>query len=144
MESHTMATEAPLLHHSQCTAGEDLSATGSRNGFNGTGQFLVMAFTADRSVIRAAGPTTQPAGILQNDPISGFVADIGFLGVTKIISGTVTSIVAGSGLIAEGSSGGRVVVMASAGTNIPVGYALETPSAINNVITCMVFPYVLS
>jgi len=139
-----MATEAPLLHHTQCTAGENLSSTGSRNGFNGSGQFLVMAFTADRSVIRASGPTVQPAGILQNDPISGFVADIGFLGISKVIAGVVTSIVAGAGLIAEGSSGGRVVVMASAGTNIPVGYALETPAAINNVITAMILPYVLS
>jgi hypothetical protein len=138
-----MATEAPLLHHSQCTAGEDLSATGSRNGFNGTGQFLVMAFTADRSVIRASAATVQPAGILQNDPISGFVADLGFLGITKMIAGVVTSIVAGASVMAEGSSGGRVIVFATPASNIAVGYALETPAAINNVFTAMVVPLVL-
>jgi hypothetical protein len=138
-----MATEAPLLHHTQCTAGENLSSTGARNGFNGTGQFLVMAFTADRSVIRASAATVLPAGILQNDPISGFIADLGFLGVSKVISGTVTSIVAGAPLMAEGSSGGRVVIGATFATNYAVGYALETPAAINNVITAMIFPAVL-
>jgi hypothetical protein len=138
-----MATEAPLLHHTQCTAGENLSATGARNGFNGTGQFLVMAFTADRSVIRASSGTVQPAGVLQNDPISGFVADIGFLGVSKVIAGVVTSLVAGAGLQAEASSGGRVIVLV-AGTGVPVGYLLETPAAINNVVTAMIMPYVLS
>lgn len=139
-----MATEAPLLHHTQCTAGENLSSTGARNGFNGSGQFLVMAFTADRSVIRASSKIVQPAGILQNDPISGFVADIGFLGISKVIAGVVTSIVAGAGLVAEASSGGRVIVLGTPGTDIPVGYALETPATINNVITAMILPYVLS
>ncbi|SRR5258708_7496879 len=138
-----MATEAPLLHHSQCTAGVNMSSTGGLNGFNGSGQFLVVGFTATRSVVIPLNATIQPAGILQNDPISGFVADIGFLGITKVIAGVVTSVVAGAPVMAEASTGGRVIVFGTPATNIAVGYAMETPAAINNVIMMMVAPLVL-
>ncbi len=140
-----MATEAPLLHHSQCTAGEDLSATGARAGFNGTGQFLVMSLTAARSVVRPASATVLQVGILQNDPISGFVADIGFLGVSKVILGTVTSIVFGSPLMAMADGSGRVILGVTFVSNFAVGYVIDIAGspAINQVITAMVFPAVL-
>lgn len=131
-----MATEAPLLHHTQCTAGANFSSTAGLGGFNGTGQFLVVAITAARSVVLCTAATTQPAGILQNDPISGFVADIGFLGVSKVIA--LGAISAGAQLTS--AAGGLVTTLTPGALNIPVGYALEAATAANQVITAMIFP----
>lgn len=134
-----MATEAPLFHHSQCTAAVNMSSTAGLNGFNGTGQFLVMTLvTASRTVTNAGASTVIPVGILQNDPILGFVADIGFLGVTKMINGVSGALAFGATLMTDGT--GRVIVWTTAGTNYSVGYTLEAATAQNQVVTAMVMP----
>jgi hypothetical protein len=135
-----MATEAPLLHHTQCVAGINLSSTGtSLSGFNGTGQFLVVAMVPGgtaRSVIIAALKGTLPLGILQNDPTLGFVADIGYHGVSKVICGGTVTV--GAALITAADGSGRALVSAAAGYNW--GVALEG-GTINQVITAFVsFP----
>jgi len=134
-----MATEAPLLHHSQCTAAVNMAAGASLNGFNGSGQFLVMTLvTAGRTVTNAGASTVLPVGILQNDPPLGFVADIGFLGVTKMINGVAGALAFGAALMTDGS--GRVIVWTTAGTNYAVGYTLEAATAQNQVVTAVVMP----
>jgi hypothetical protein len=139
-----MATEAPLLHHSQCIAGENMSSTAGLNGFNGTGQFLVAVTTATaRSLIHGVNSTAVPAGIIQNDPISGFTIDIGFMGISKAINGTAGALAAGITVMCETNatpSGGRIIAFATPGTNYPVGYTLEAATAVNQVVTMMVMP----
>jgi hypothetical protein len=137
-----MATEAPLLHHSQCTAGQNMSSTAALAGFNNSGQFLVVSLVggAARSVIIASAATVLPAGILQNDPISGFVADIGFLGVSKVIAAGALTF----GLpIMASAAAGTVTTGATFATNYAVGYTLEAAVGALNVITAMIFPAVL-
>lgn len=134
-----MATEAPLLHHTQCTAGVNMSSTGGLSGFNGTGQFLVVSLTAARSVIIAALGTTLAVGIAQNDPTLGFVCDIGFLGVSKVQVGAAVS--AGAQLMTDTDGSGRAITYVSAGGNYIWGIALEAATAANQVITAYVsFP----
>jgi hypothetical protein len=130
-----MATEAPLLHHTQCTAGVNMSSTGGLSGFNGTGQFLVVSLTAARSVIIAALGTSIPIGVVQNDPISGFVADIGYHGITKVQAGAAIS--AGARLTTAGDGTGRAITYVSA--TYYWGIALEAAGAANNVIAAYVF-----
>jgi hypothetical protein len=136
-----MATEAPLIHDgAQCTAGVDMSSTASLAGFNSTGQFLLVKFTAARSLIPTALAADFPYGVLQNDPKSGAVCDVGIFGVSKVISGA--AITAGVYLMSDTS--GRVITATATGGTSPaqiVGQAIEAATAANQVITakiCMV------
>lgn len=131
-----MATEAPLIHDgSQCTAGVNMSATAGLAGPNGTGQFLGVKLTAARSVAPVAANTDLPYGILQNDPISGFIADIGVLGVSKAVAGA--AVAAGKPLGFDTS--GRVVD-ATGQTWERIGVSIEAASAANQVITILIRP----
>jgi hypothetical protein len=130
-----MATETPLLHQSQCTAGVNMSSTGALSGFLGTGQFLVVSLTAARSVIIAALGTSVPLGVAQNDPISGFVADIGYHGITKVITGA--AVAAGARLQTAGDGTGRAITYTSA--VYYWGIALEASTAANQLVTAYVF-----
>lgn len=136
-----MATEAPLLHHSQCTAAVAMNAGNSLAGFNGSGQFLVVSLVggAARSVIIASAATVVPAGILQNDPALGFVADIGFIGVTKMIAAGALSF----GIPVMASAAAGTVTTWSTATNYSVGYTLEAATGALNVFTGMVTPSML-
>jgi Uncharacterized conserved protein (DUF2190) len=131
-----MATEAPLIHDgSQCTAGVNMSATAALAGPNGTGQFLGVKLSAARTVIPVAATADVPYGILQNDPISGFIADIGILGVSKAVAGA--AIAAGKPLGFDAS--GRVVD-ATGQTWERIGVAIEAATAINQIITILIRP----
>lgn len=127
-----MATEGPLLHHSQCTAAANLSATASLAGANGSGQFLAVKVTAGRAVNIATTGGEAIDGILQNDPVSGFVADVGFSGVSKAMSGASFS--AGALLMTDTS--GRLITATS--TNFAVAKALEAAGAANVLVTVLV------
>ena len=60
-----------------------MSSTGGLSGFNGTGQYLVVKLSGARTVVHASANTDVPYGVLQNDPTSGFVADVCIFGVTR-------------------------------------------------------------
>jgi hypothetical protein len=130
-----MATEGPLLHHTQGTAGVNMSSTGALSGFNGTGQFLVVSLTAARSVIIAALGTSIPVGVAQNDPISGFTCDIGYHGFTKVQAGAAIS--AGARLTTAGDGTGRAITYVSA--TYYWGIAWEAATAANQIILAQVF-----
>lgn len=117
------------------------------NGPNGSGQFYwcYMSSLKDLQVrlgssVWGAGSTQAAIGILQNTPGPGEAADIGFLGVSKVIAGS-TSLVAGSLLMPSSApvgQGGEVVIWASGGNGPPIGYALETPTSTGAVFTAMI------
>jgi hypothetical protein len=137
MELPTMATEGFLLHDGgQCTAAVNLSQGASLSGFGGSGQFLGVSITAARAVTNITASTTKPYGILQNDPTSGFVADVGVFGITKAVAGA--SITAGNQLMFDSS--GRVITYTTPGTNEHVGIALEAATAANQVIAIFLQP----
>jgi hypothetical protein len=131
-----MATEGPLIHDgSQCTAAVNMSSTAGLAGFNGTGQFLLVKITAARALSPVALATDIVYGVLQNDPIAGFICDVGIFGITKVIVGAAVS--AGAALMADTS--GRAITGVAASTNQIFGQALEAATAANQVIVAKVF-----
>lgn len=130
-----MATESPLLHHSQCTAAANLSATAGLDGPNGSGQFLAVKVTAARQVNLASTGGEAIDGILQNDPASGYVADVGFMGISKAVAGAAFS--AGALLMTDTS--GRLITATS--TNSAVAKAIEAATAANQVVTVFVMNF---
>jgi len=126
-----MATEGPSIHDGgQCVAGVNMSSTAGLVGWNGTGQFLAVKLTAARTVAPVAAATDIVYGILQNDPIAGFVADIVIFGITKAINGVAGALAAGVRVMCDTS--GRCVVGTS--TNQVWGVTLEAATAQNQVI----------
>ncbi len=110
-----MATEGPLLHDGgQRVAGTDLSAKQF---------FAVVQSTTDRQVILASA-AVGISGILQNQPLAGQAADIGFVGITKAQIGTA-GVVAGDALQVEAASGKLI----TKGAGVQVGVALEAAAA---------------
>jgi hypothetical protein len=130
-----MATEAPLLHHSQCTAAVNLSNTAGLAGPNGAGQFLAVKVTASRQVTLANAGGEAIDGILQNDPVAGFVADVGFMGPSKAVAGA--NFLAGALLMTD--TNGRLIT-ATAGF-FAVAKAIEAATAANQVITVTVMNF---
>jgi hypothetical protein len=129
-----MATEAPLLHHSQCTAAVNLSNTAGLSGPNGAGQFLAVKVTASRQVNLANAGGEAIDGILQNDPVAGFVADVGFNGISKAVAGAAFA--AGALLMTDTSAR---LITATAGLYV-VAEAIEPATAVNQVVTVRVAP----
>jgi Uncharacterized conserved protein (DUF2190) len=130
-----MATEAPLLHHSQCTAAANLSNTAGLDGPNGAGQFLAVKVTASRQVNLANAGGEAIDGILQNDPVSGYVADVGFMGVSKAVAGAAFS----AGALLMTDSNARLI--AATTSNVAVAKAIEAATAANQVVTVMVMNF---
>lgn len=131
-----MATEAPLLRHTQCVAAANYSITAGLDGPNGAGQFLFVNISAARTVAVVATSATVIHGVLQNDPTLGQAADVGFMGVTKVVAGAAIS--AGAGLMSD--TAGRAITATTAGTNPVAGWAIEAATAANQVITMMLVP----
>ena len=127
-----MATEGPTIHDGgQCTAAVNMSSTAGLAGWNGTGQFLLVKITAGRQVSPVALATDFVYGVLQNDPVAGFVADIVIFGVTKMINGTAGALAAGIPLMAD--TAGRVIAATAASTNQAVAVSIEACTAQNQV-----------
>lgn len=150
-----MALESPLLHLGWVTLStlddaRNSTITGSTlNGPNGSGQFYWCYMSSEASAnfkvrlgssVWGAGSTQAAVGILQNKPGPGDAADIGFIGVSKVIAGT-TSIVPGSLLMPSSApvgQGGEVVIWASGANGPPIGYALEAPASTGAIFTAMI------
>ena len=128
-----MATEGPTIHDGgQCTAAVNMSSTAGLAGWNGTGQFLLVKLTAARAVSPVALATDFCYGVLQNDPVAGFVADIVIFGITKAINGTAGALAAGQPLMAD--TAGRVILATTSAVNQVIGISLEAATAQNQVI----------
>lgn len=130
-----MATEAPLLHHSQSTAAANLSSTAGLSGPNGSGQFLAVKTTAARQVNLANTGGEAIDGILQNDPAQGYVADVGFSGASKAVAGA--AVAAGALLMTDTSAR---LITATTG-NYAVAKAIEAATGANQIITVLVAPF---
>lgn len=149
-----MAEQDPLLHLGWLTlsTSDDArrsSITGTTlNGPNGSAQFYwVYTSTTNSLQIRlgSSNITLSSAaicmGILQNTPGPGEAADIGFLGISKVIAGS-TLITMGT-LLAPSSAptgqGGELVPYSTSGGNsAPIGYALEAPTSTGAVFSAMI------
>jgi len=126
-----MATEGPTIHDGgQCFAGVNMSASAGLTGPGGTGQFLAVKLTAARTLAPVAAATDIVYGILQNDPIAGYVCDVVIFGVTKAINGVAGALAAGVRVMCDTS--GRAIVGTS--TNQVWGVTLEAATAQNQVI----------
>lgn len=109
-----MATEGPLLFDGgQRTAAVDLSAK----------QFYAVAQQTTSRQVNLAGAAAAIAGILQNTPLAGQAANVGFCGISKAQIGT-GGVTAGDQL--EVASGGKLVTKVS---GVVVGVAIETAAA---------------
>ena len=129
-----MATEAPLIHDgAQTIAVANYGNTQSLAGPSGSGQFLCVALSGsvDRTVVLATAAGQQIYGILQNKPGLGQAADVGIFGITKAVAGA--AITRGAPLMA--ASTGAVIAWTSTSNKVQIGYALESASAISQVIT---------
>lgn len=110
-----MATEGPLLHDGgQRVANSDLSAK----------QFFAVQQTTTSRKVDLASAATAISGILQNTPLAGQPADIGFIGVSKAQIGTA-GVTAGDKLQVEASSGKLITL----GGGVQVATAIETAAA---------------
>ncbi len=146
-----MATESPLIHDgsqntlSTANDARRSSITGTTlSGPNGSAQFywLTESTTVDRTVAFAStAPTTTPwypYGVLQNTPQPGGAADIGIFGITKLIAGT-TTIVRGSQISPSSTVSGLTSLWATGQVYLRAGIALETPSAVGQVFTALIY-----
>lgn len=126
-----MATEGPTIHDGgQCFAGVNMSSSAGLVGWNGTGQFLLVKLTAARTLAPVALATDFIYGVLQNDPIAGYVCDVVIFGVTKSINGTAGALAAGTPVMADTS--GRIIAATTG--NQACGITIEAATAQNQVI----------
>ena len=146
-----MATESPLLQDgsqntlSTANDARRSSITGTTlSGPNGSAQFywVTESTSVDRTVLFAStAPGSTPAypyGVLQNTPQPGGAAAIGFLGVSKLIAGT-TTIVRGSQISPSSTVSGLTSPWATGQVYLRCGIALETPTAVGQGFTAMIY-----
>ena len=127
-----MATEGPTMHDGgQCVAGVNMSSSAGLVGWNGTGQFLLVKISGSRQVAPVAAATDFIYGVLQNDPIAGYVADVLIFGVTKCINGVAGALAAGTPVMADTS--GRCIVATTG--NQACGIIIDGGATQNQVCT---------
>ena len=132
-----MAVETSLIKHSLCTAAANYSSTASLAGPNGSGQFLLVKYTGTGVAPTAtvcSSNADSAVGVLQNDPASGYVADVAIGGVSKVVAGAAVAI--GAALMSDTS--GRAITQTS--TNPIIGYALGQATAANQIIPMQIAP----
>ncbi len=131
-----MATEGPLIHDgAQCTAAANYyNPSSALDGPNGSGQFLFVYVSAARVVTVQTSSGGAVYGILQNTPASGQAADVGIMGISKVVAGA--AITAGANLMCD--TAGRAVAQTS--TNIIAAVALEAATAAGQIITVAIIP----
>src|SRR6185437_5055634 len=132
-----MAVEAVMIRHSLATAAANYSSTAGLAGPNGSGQFLIVKMTGSGNaptVTVAATNATVCHGVLQNDPLSGAVADVCVGGVSKVVAGAAITL--GAALMSD--TAGRAITQTS--TNPVIGYALNQATAANQIISMQVAP----
>lgn len=132
-----MALEAPLIHDgSQMTAAANYwNPASALAGPAGSGQFLGVVISASRVVSVQTTVGGQIYGVLQNTPIATDAADVGLIGISKMVAGA--SITAGAELMVDAS--GRFITWVAGSGYFKVGMALETTSAANNVFSGLIY-----
>ncbi len=95
-----------------------------------------LSTVADRTVLGCTVSGQQVYGVIQNKPSTGLAADVGIMGVSKVVCGT-TSVSAGSKIQADSS--GNAVAYSSAAGIYAAGVALETPTAAGQIISAFIY-----
>jgi len=137
-----MAVESPLLHIGYLLSGADYrnsTYSGTTHGGNAGSpqfQFVRLSTVADLTVLLTTLAGQPALGVLQNKPNTGEAADVGFMGVSKVVCGT-TTVVAGLKIMADSS--GCAVAYSSAADRAAAGIALETPQAVGAVFSAFIF-----
>jgi hypothetical protein len=133
-----MAVQGPLLHDgSQMTAFANYyNPSSALAGPGGSGQFLFASIQASRVVQVSTTIGAKCYGVLQNTPMAGDAADVGFFGHSKMVAGA--SITAGAEIMCDAS--GRAVTWTAGSGYFKQGIALETVSAANTVFAAFVYP----
>lgn len=133
-----MATEGTMLHDGGNTvaAANYYNPGSALSGPNGSGQFLavILSTTADRTSLLVSSGGAAIYGILQNSPALGDAADVCLVGISKAVGGA--AITRGAALMTDSSA--RLVTQT--GSNIVVGYALESCSGANDIFTAFITP----
>jgi hypothetical protein len=120
-----MAVEIPLFNVGICTAAADYSTTG---------QFLLVDVSADTVVTKASASGQACLGILQNKPVSGDVADVMVVGVSKLVAGA-GDLAAGALFMAHTDGTG----VTAAGVKTSMGMVIIGAAA-GKLATVMLFP----
>lgn len=133
-----MATESPLIHDgAQTTAFANyFNPVSALAGPGGSGQFLGVSFQASRVVQVCTTVGGLCYGVLQNTPPAGDAADVGTLGVSKVVAGA--SITFGAEIMCDAS--GRMITWVTGSGYYKMGMALETVSAANTLLTAYIWP----
>ena len=142
-----MALESPLIHDgSQTTSAVNADkTTAAYYGINtagvvpgaasGSGQFLFVTISGSRQVTPAGTAGVQVYGVLQNAPKSGQAADVGMLGITKVVTGS-GGVTAGGIVMTDAN--GRAVAWTAGSSYAQAGIAIETVAA-NAVATVYIW-----
>lgn len=132
-----MATEGPLLHDgSQCTAFANYyNPSSALAGPGGSGQFLGVSMQASRVVQVCTTVGGLCYGVLQNTPMATEAADVGFLGVSKVVAGA--SVTFGAEIMCDAS--GRVITWVAGSGYYKMGLALETCAAANTLFSAFLY-----
>ena len=131
-----MATEGPLFRDgSQTTAWPANYNSTNLAGPGGTGQYLAVDISAARTVAVQTTVGGTSYGVLQNTPTLGAPADVGILGISKMVAGA--SVTAGAELMVDAS--GRFITWVSGSSYFKVGLAIETPTAAGVVFTGLIY-----
>ena len=95
----------------------------------------VMFASTAGEVIAADGPAnSKVCGLLQNDPADGEAADVAYSGIAKGITES-TAVTFGSAVVSNTTGELQIV---AADENKAIGHALETSSAVGDVINVLV------
>lgn len=135
-----MAVQDPGMDIGYCVSNFDArnsSITGTTLlGPNGSGQFLFVQLStaADYTIGLATGVGAQVFGVLQNKPSTGIAADVRFMGVTKLVSGS-TAI--GAGMLLENTTGG-VAIPQTTGL-YAAAKALQAATAVGQIFSAMIY-----
>jgi hypothetical protein len=132
-----MATEGPLLHDgSNCTAYANMyNPTSALAGPNGSGQFLAVSMQASRIVQLSTTVGGLCYGVLQNTPMAGEPADVGFVGASKMVFGA--SVTMGAEIMCDVS--GRAITWVAGSGYYKMGLALETVAAAQSMGTVFLY-----
>lgn len=119
-----MATEQPGFKIGTLTAGADLSAL----------QYTFVKLNSSGAVIACSALGEATIGVLQNKPISGAVAEVMCVGVSKVLSSAAIT----AGNLIMTAANGKGATAATTGSR-SVGFALETAgSGAADIISCFI------
>lgn len=121
-----MAYEGPQIKLPGLVAGADLTAA----------QYKFVKISAAGTVILCAATTDKPLGVLQNNPASGFAAEVCVFGETKVITAAAITVPNRIGTNASGLA--AAYVAGTDTTKYLVGEVITATGAANGIATAVI------